>query len=251
MGLAKTFTNIGWIVEAKLRPGQREAFLAVMEDHLHQSMAEPGVLTSQYYMSDNDDILVFERFNGADSAYLHFKTSKAILARWLDSATLTHTIDLGDLPDDLRKRHTFIDPVWMRPLGGFAREGQGCLQNGHTPAKFNNVGWLVEAKLKFRQRRAFEAVLQERIEQALTEEGTLNYQYYLSEFGDVLVYKRFKDVESAFLHLTNWYPHQNRWVASATPIRVIHLGELPANLRRRHADLNPVWFHPLGGFARC
>ena len=115
---------------------------------------------------------------------------------------------------------------------------------------FQNIGWIVEAKIKDGQRDAFEAVLKEIVAETSKEEGTLNYQYYVSDDGDVLVYERFKDVEAAHVHVTNWDNFAARWVAAAAPTRMVHLGDLPDDLRERHAALAPKMLKPFGGFAR-
>lgn len=62
---------------------------------------------------------------------------------------------------------------------------------------FENIGWIVEAKLKDGKRDEFEAVMKEIVAETQKETGTLNYQYYISDDGDVMVYERFQDVESA------------------------------------------------------
>ncbi|XQF93917.1 hypothetical protein ACOBV9_20850 (plasmid) [Pseudoalteromonas espejiana] len=46
-----------------------------------------------------------------------------------------------------------------------------------------------------------------KINRALTEAGTKNYQYYLSDAGDVLVYERFADADSSHEHIENWDDH--------------------------------------------
>jgi len=115
---------------------------------------------------------------------------------------------------------------------------------------FENIGWIVEAKIKDGQRDAFEAVMQEIVAETEKEAGTLNYQYYVSDAGDVLVYERFKDVEAAHIHIDNWDTFAERWIAAAAPTRMVHLGNLPDDLRARHAALAPLWLKPFEGFAR-
>lgn len=115
---------------------------------------------------------------------------------------------------------------------------------------FDNIGWIVEAKLKQGKKDEFEAVMQEIVKETRRESGTLNYQYYLSDAGDVLVYERFADVESAHIHVSNWDNFAERWAAAAEPTRMVHLGNLPEDLRMRHKALKPLWLKPFGGFAR-
>ncbi|MBC7001509.1 antibiotic biosynthesis monooxygenase [Photobacterium sp. BZF1] len=115
---------------------------------------------------------------------------------------------------------------------------------------FENIGWIVEAKLKDGKRNEFEAIMKEIVAETQKEAGTLNYQYYISDDGDVMVYERFQDVESAHIHVSNWDNYAERWVAAAEPTRMVHLGDLPDDLRSRHAALAPLWLKPFGGFAR-
>lgn len=115
---------------------------------------------------------------------------------------------------------------------------------------FKNFGWIVEAKLKEGKLEDFKKVMNSQIKRALTEKGTLNYQYYISDEGDILVYERFEDLESAEIHIENWNDHAEAWIAAATPTRMVHLGDMPKEMRDKHAALSPLWLKPLGGFQR-
>ncbi|MES0880591.1 putative quinol monooxygenase [Roseibium sp. SCP14] len=115
---------------------------------------------------------------------------------------------------------------------------------------FENVGWIVEARIREGKRAEFEAVFEEIVAQTRQEGGTLNYQYYVSDEGDVLVNERFANVESAHVHVTNWDNFAERWTAAAPATRMVHLGNLPEELRERHAALVPELLKPLNGFAR-
>ena len=67
---------------------------------------------------------------------------------------------------------------------------------------FENIGWIVEAKIKDGKRAEFEAVVEEIVAETRAEGGTLNDQHFVSDDGDVLVYERFSNVESAHIHIT-------------------------------------------------
>jgi quinol monooxygenase YgiN len=82
-------------------------------------------------------------------------------------------------------------------------------------ATFENIGWIVEAKIIDGQKDIFKTVMNEIVEATTTEGGTLHYQYYVSDAGDVLVYERFKDVESAHIHVSKWDLFAERWIAAA------------------------------------
>lgn len=114
----------------------------------------------------------------------------------------------------------------------------------------DTIGWIVEARIRDGQRPAFAAVMAEIVAASEREDGTLAYQYYVSDDGDVLVYERFRDVAAAHAHIDTWDRYAARWTAAAEPVRMVHLGTLPDDLRARHAALDPLWLKPFGGFAR-
>ncbi len=115
---------------------------------------------------------------------------------------------------------------------------------------FENIGWIVEAKIEDGRRDEFKAVVEEIVAATRKEGGTLNYQYYVSDDGDVLVYERFANAESAHIHISNWDNFAERWLAAAPATRMVHLGDLPDDVRERHAALAPKMLKPFGGFAR-
>ena len=115
---------------------------------------------------------------------------------------------------------------------------------------FENIGWIVEAKIKAGKLEEFRQVVEEIVAETRKEGGTLNYQYFVSDDGDVLVYERFANIESAHIHITNWDNYAERWVAAAPATRMVHLGDLPSELAERHAALAPKMLKPFNGFAR-
>jgi quinol monooxygenase YgiN len=116
---------------------------------------------------------------------------------------------------------------------------------------FENIGWIVEAQIKEGKRAEFEAVMHEIIAAThANEPGTLNYQYYASESGLVLVYERFSNVDAAEKHIASWNTFAARWIETADVTQMWHIGNLPDDLRANHAVLNPHNMRPLGGFTR-
>ena len=115
---------------------------------------------------------------------------------------------------------------------------------------FENIGWIVEAKIREGKRHEFAEIVAEIVAATRAEGGTLNYQYFVSDDGDVLVYERFANVESAHIHIGNWDQFAECWVSAAPVTRMVHLGDLPDDLRERHAALAPKLLKPFDGFAR-
>lgn len=246
-----TFKNFGWIVEAKLNEGQLENFKAVMNSQVNRALTEEGTYNYQYYLSDEGDVMVYERFKNTEASHEHIENWDAHAEKWIAAAAPTRMVHLGDLPKEVRDRHAALDPLWLKPLGGFAREeAEGSLIEKDGDTTFENFGWIVEAKLNEGELENFKAVMNSQVERALTEEGTLNYQYYMSDEGDIMVYERFKNLEASHIHIENWNDHAEQWIAAATPTRMVHLGNLPEELREKHAALAPLWLKPLGGFQK-
>lgn len=245
------FTNFGWIVEAKLKEGQLENFKEVMNSQVNRALTEEGTFNYQYYLSDEGDVLVYERFRDTAASHEHIENWDDHAKAWIAAAEPTRMVHLGDLPKEVRDRHAALSPLWLKPLGGFAKEeAEGSIFKKDGDTTFKNFGWIVEAKLNEGQLENFKEVMNSQVKRALTEEGTLNYQYYMSDAGDIMVYERFKDLEASYIHIENWNDHAERWVAAATPTRMVHLGDLPQELREKHAALAPLLLKPLGGFAK-
>lgn len=242
------FTNFGWIVEAKLKEGELENFKAVMNSQVKRALGEKGTLNYQYYLSDDGDVLVYERFTDAEASHEHIENWDAHAERWIAAATPTRMVHLGNLPDDVRKRHSALSPLWLKPFGGFARETSQVEATSFSESE--NFGWIVEARLNAGQLDNFREVMNSQVERAKTETGTLNYQYYMSDEGDIMVYERFADIDACNLHIQNWSDHAEKWISAATPTRMVHLGNLPESVREQHKTLAPLWLKPLGGFAR-
>ena len=115
---------------------------------------------------------------------------------------------------------------------------------------FDNIGWIVEAQVAEGKHDEFVQVVKEIVEATRKEGGTLNYQYYLTDDGAVLVYERFANAESAHIHITNWDNFAERWLTAAPATRMVYLGNIPQDIQDRHAAIGPKVYKPLNGFAR-
>lgn len=115
---------------------------------------------------------------------------------------------------------------------------------------FDHIGWIVEAKIRAGKRDEFKNIVEEIVTETKKEGGTVTYKYFVSDDGDVLVLEEFRDVESAHIHITNWDNFADRWLEAAPGTRMVHLGNLPEDLRERHSALKPKLLKPFGGFSR-
>lgn len=115
---------------------------------------------------------------------------------------------------------------------------------------FDNIGWIVEAKIADGKEGDFRKIVDEIVEATRKEGGTLNYQYYVADDGDVLVYERFANEESAHTHIENWNNFAERWLEAAPATRMVYIGNIPQSIKDKHAALGPKELKPYGGFVR-
>jgi len=114
----------------------------------------------------------------------------------------------------------------------------------------DHIGWIVEAKIADGKRDEFEAIAKEIVAEARKEVGTLGYQYFVSDDGDVLILERFADSAAADTHVDLWDRYAERWLAAAPATRMVHLGNVPEAVRARHAELAPKLLKQIQGFTR-
>lgn len=108
------------------------------------------------------------------------------------------------------------------------------------------IGWIVEARIRAGKRRAFRAVAEELAAETRRAAGTLDYRYYLSDSGELLVFKRFRDVAAAHAHVEVWSRYARRWMATVENPRTLRAGEMPSMLRDRFNEIGlmPEASHP-------
>lgn len=113
-----------------------------------------------------------------------------------------------------------------------------------------HIGWIVEAQIKAGRREDFARIVEEIVAATRSEGGTICYKYFVSDDGEVLVLEQFADIESANIHIDNWNRFAARWLEAAPATRMVHLGDLPDDLRSRHAALAPAYLKSFAGFDR-
>ncbi|MCH9681337.1 MAG: antibiotic biosynthesis monooxygenase [Deltaproteobacteria bacterium] len=114
--------NVIWTVEAKIRPGQREAFDAVMHDLIAASQQEAGTINYEWTLgADETTVHVYERYADADAATAHLGTWGPNAERFAAAAEVTRFVVFSELTPALRDAVAGLQPVYMTPFGGFAK----------------------------------------------------------------------------------------------------------------------------------
>ncbi len=114
------------------------------------------------------------------------------------------------------------------------------------------VSWVIEVEVKAGKLDAFRALVDEMVESARTEPGTLGYSWFISDDGkSVHIYERYRDSAATLVHLGKFADRfAERFVGMATPGRFHIYGSPNDAVRRADAGAHPVDPRPPAGFAR-
>jgi quinol monooxygenase YgiN len=116
----------------------------------------------------------------------------------------------------------------------------------------DHVSWLLELAVKAGELDNVKGLLDEMIESARTEPGTLVYEWSINEDGSVIHgYERFADSAGAVAHLSVFGERfAQRVFAAVDPTRLSVYGTPSDDAKQALEVLGPVYLAPLAGFAR-
>jgi len=116
----------------------------------------------------------------------------------------------------------------------------------------DNVHWVVEVGIKDGQLDAFKALANELSGETRHEDGTLAYEWYLSDDGGTChIYERYADSAAAMVHLGNFgAKFAERFMAIAEPTRFVVYGDASDELRAGLAPMGAVQMSQIAGFVR-
>jgi quinol monooxygenase YgiN len=115
-----------------------------------------------------------------------------------------------------------------------------------------NIYWLLELAIERAHLEDFRTLMQEMISAANAEVGTLNYEWNISADQTAChVYVRYRDAAAVMAHMHAFGSrYSTRFLALATITRMTVYGAADAKVKQALAPYAPVYFMPLGGFAR-
>ena len=115
--------NVFWIAELAIRPGQLEAFKALMNDMVEATKAnEPGALNYEWFISqDGTTCHIYERYADSAAVMAHMGNLAAFGERWAATVEITGATVYGAPSDEVKAIFTGQGGTLMAPLGGFAR----------------------------------------------------------------------------------------------------------------------------------
>ena len=114
--------NVFWVVELAIKPGQLDAFKALMNDMVAATQAnEPGALNYEWFISeDGTTCHIYERYADSAAVMAHMGNFASFGERWAAAVEITG-MTLYGTPSDEVKAIMAGSGVLMAPLGGFVR----------------------------------------------------------------------------------------------------------------------------------
>jgi quinol monooxygenase YgiN len=116
--------NVFWIAELAIRPGQLDAFRALMNDMVEATKAnEPGALNYEWFISeDSTTCHIYERYADSAAVLTHMGNFAASFGeRWAAAVEVTRATAYGTPSDEVKALLAGSGGTLMAPLGGFVR----------------------------------------------------------------------------------------------------------------------------------
>ena len=113
--------QISWYVQLAVKPGQIENFKALTRDMVECARGEPGVLSYQRFVSDDNKFIhVYERYADSAAAVAHLrKFGNKFSPRFLAMVERTQFLVFGEPSDELRELLDGFGVTYLKPFGDF------------------------------------------------------------------------------------------------------------------------------------
>jgi quinol monooxygenase YgiN len=115
--------HVSWVLELAVKPGELDNFKAVVHEMVESTQEEPGTLMYEWSISeDGSTIHGYERFADSGAAVAHLSTfGEKFAQRFLAAVDPTRLTVYGTPTDEAKDTFGAFGPVYLTPLGGFAR----------------------------------------------------------------------------------------------------------------------------------
>ncbi len=115
--------TVSWIVVLAVKPGELDAFRALMREMVAHAQTQPGTLIYEWFVSDDGGVVhIYERY--ADSAAA-LDSSNAFgehyAKRFMAAVDPTGLYVYGNPDDAVREAQGAVGAQFLEPFGGFAR----------------------------------------------------------------------------------------------------------------------------------
>ena len=114
-------TELAWLLELSVHPGELETVRALMEEMVASTQAEAGALGYAWYASeDGSTIALYERYSDDGAALIHLATfGERFAQRFLSAMTPTRLTVFGAPGDEARQALSAFNPKYLGFFGGF------------------------------------------------------------------------------------------------------------------------------------
>ncbi len=114
--------NIIWTVEGKIKKEQRADYQALMNEMVTEVQKEAGTINYEWTIAqDGETVHVYERYLNAEEAVKHLSTWAKFAERYLGLTQVTKFVVFSNLTPELKEAVAGLNPVYMAPIGGFAK----------------------------------------------------------------------------------------------------------------------------------
>lgn len=112
-----------FLLELEIKPGEMDNFKVVMTEMVKATQEEPKTLNYEWNLSEDDKTChIYERYADSETLVAHLGSfGKNFAERFLSVVTPTRLVVYGDPSDEAREALGGLGPVFMAPIGGFAR----------------------------------------------------------------------------------------------------------------------------------
>ena len=117
-------TEVSWMLELSLTPGHEPEFTVLMTEMVAATSAnEAGALSYEWSLStDGTTCHVFERYADSAAVLAHLVTfGEKFAGRFLEMLTPVRCVVYGSPSPQVKEGLAGLNPVYMRPVGGFNR----------------------------------------------------------------------------------------------------------------------------------
>lgn len=116
----------------------------------------------------------------------------------------------------------------------------------------DQITLILEMTVNEGQLEALKEVVAEMVAKAEAEEGTVGYEWYISEDESaVTVHEHYRDSNAAKVHGANVMPLIPKMIALAKPVRSVAYGNPSDEVRQMFGALGASWHAPFAGFNRA
>ena len=115
--------QVSWLLELAVKPGELDNFKGVIDEMIESTHAEPGTLMYEWSINEDGSVVHgYERFADSGAAVAHLSAfGEKFAQRFLAAVDPTRLSVYGTPSEDAKEALGAFGPVYLAPIGGFAR----------------------------------------------------------------------------------------------------------------------------------